>query len=445
MSDTPPPVPAADAPAEERPPALTKAPPGDKRFPCVQCGAKVTFDPRSRALKCPYCGHQQTVAGSDDEAAVVERSYTEALARLARSNGVVLTGRSSQVRCGGCGAVVLLEDHVVTENCPYCGTHLDNQPEHAREMIAPESLIPFAIDLRAARAAFEQWLHGLWFAPTELKRLANLGQLNPVYVPYWTYDAMTYTRYTGMRGDNYTVTETYIDRDAQGNPVTRTRTVTKIRWWPVSGEVQHFFDDVLVCASRSMPDHLVHRLEPWDLHRLEPFRDEFLAGMKTERYAVDLEQGLEIAKELMQSTIDELIRQDIGGDHQRITSKKTRYLGITFKHCLLPIWVASYRYRDRLFQILINGQSGRVSGERPWSWWKILRLVAVILLVVGLIVAVVRSQTAGRVSAPPPPVPAGLKRVRSHSRAGRRGAAIGPGRPGVRGTTGRDASRLACG
>jgi hypothetical protein len=194
-----------------------------------------------------------------------------------------------------------------------------------------------------------------------------------------------------MRGDNYYVQETYQERDSQGNLVTKTRTVTKIRWYPVSGEVQHFFDDVLVCGSKSVPDHLVHGMEPWRLEELEPFKAEFLAGLKTERYAVDLKEGLGIAKKMMEPVIDQLIRRDIGGDHQKITDKRTRYMGVTFKHCLLPVWVANYRYHEKLYQILINGRTGKVSGERPYSFWKIFRLVAIILLIIGLIIAGLKS------------------------------------------------------
>ncbi|MCI0705100.1 MAG: hypothetical protein L0241_28905, partial [Planctomycetia bacterium] len=86
--------------------------------------------------------------------------------------------------------------------------------------------------------------------------------------------------------------------------------------------------------------------------------------------------------------------EDIGGDHQRIEMTDTRYLGVTFKHCLLPVWVANYRYHEKLFQILINGRTGKVSGERPWSWMKILRLVAIIVLVVGAIIALVMTFSA---------------------------------------------------
>ncbi|MDY3552810.1 hypothetical protein R5W24_001899 [Gemmata sp. JC717] len=395
--DVPPPLPGAappplllptpTKPPETREPAVTKEPPKGKLFPCLNCGAKVEFDPRDRALKCPYCGHTSSV--EDGGAEVEERNFNEYASKLVKGNVGGIEGRSTQTRCGGCGAMVLLEDKVVTDSCPFCSTHLENRPEAVEGMLRPESLIPFKVDLRAAREEFDSWLGGLWFAPTELKKVANLGQLAGVYLPYWTYDAMTYTRYHGMRGDDYQETEYYTEKDANGNEVQRSRTVTKTNWYSVSGEVQHFFDDVLVCGSKSVPEHLISGLEPWDTNELEVFQDAFLAGLKTERYAVDLKQGLVVAKEVMQPTIRDLIRRDIGGDHQRIESTDTRYLGVTFKHCLLPVWIANYHYHEKLFQILINGRTGKVSGERPWSWMKIIRLVVIVLLAAGLIAALV--------------------------------------------------------
>jgi DNA-directed RNA polymerase subunit RPC12/RpoP len=408
--EVPPPIPTPDAPPVSKEPSLTKAPPKGKLFPCAKCGAKVEFDPRSRSLKCPYCGHETKVDYADAE--VEERNFNEYAGKLVKGNVRGIAGRSTQTRCTGCGAMVLLEDKVVTDECPFCGTHLENKPEAVEGMLPPESLIPFRLDLRDSREAFTKWLHSLWFAPTKLKLLALLGQLNGVYIPYWTYDAMTYTRYSGMRGDDYTTTETYTDRDSSGNMVTRTRTVVRTRWYPVSGEVQHFFDDVLVCGSRSVPPHLIRGLEPWETAELEPFQDQFLAGLKTERYAVDLKDGLVVAKRLMEPTIVQLIREDIGGDHQRILSTDTRYLGVTFKHCLLPVWIANYRYHEKLFQILINGRTGKVSGERPYSFWKIAALVLAILTVAALVITMVMTMQKGSGAAPAPVAPKRAARSR---------------------------------
>lgn len=400
MADVPPPLPGSAPPplpvAEPvvKPPTVTKAPPPGRKFPCPSCGARLDFDPSAAGLKCPYCGYQQAIT-NDETAEIVERDFMEYLGKE-ESKGSAIPGRSSQCRCTGCGAVVLLEDKVATEACPFCGTHLENAPEAAEAMIQPESLLPFAIDLRKARDRFDQWISGLWFAPTELKKVANLGQLSGVYLPYWTYDSMTVTSYEGQRGDDYTEWITQTRRDADGKEVTETVPVTRTNWYYVSGQVQHFFDDVTVAATHSVPLDLVSQLEPWDLDKLDPFNPEYLSGFKTERYAVGLREGFDAAKGKMEPIIVGLIRADIGGDHQQISDKRTRYSGITFKHLLVPTWLAVYRYHDKTFQILVNGRTGKVSGYRPYSWTKIAVLVLGILAAVVLLIAMIGAFSGGK-------------------------------------------------
>lgn len=314
----------------------------------------------------------------------------------ANSHTATIAGRSSEVQCKACAAVVLLEDKVVTDKCPYCANDLENKPVSAESMILPEGILPFKIDLKRAKGSFKQWIEARWFAPSDLKRMADLGQLNGIYVPFWTYDSMTYTHYRGERGDDYQEIETYVDQetytetDGQGNtvtrtrPVTKTRTVTKTRWYSVSGNVDHFFDDVLICASHSLPEGLMNDLAPWDLQNYEPFRPEFLAGFQTERYTVGLKEGFSQAQGIMDGTIRSLCCQDIGGDHQRLHSVQTQHTAITFKHVLQPVWLAPYRYHDKLFRIAINARTGEVVGTRPYSYWKIFFLILAILAVIGI-------------------------------------------------------------
>ncbi len=367
-------------------PVARPAPPPGRKFPCPSCGARLDFDPAARGLKCPYCHYEQKIE-KGDEAEIAERDFGDYLDRE-ESRGQAIPGRSSEVRCAGCGAAVLLEDKVETDECPFCATHLENKPEAVHAMIAPESVLPFEFDLRAARGSFTDWIGGLWFAPTELKTVAALGQLAGIYIPYWTYDAMTYTDYTGERGIDTTHTQTYSDTDAQGRSVTRTRTVVHTNWYPVSGEVRHFFDDVLICASTSLPEDLIDDLGNWDLKMLEPFRADYLSGFKTERYAVGLKAGFKRSKTIMKGIIDRLVRRDIGGDHQRVRTQDTTFSALTFKPLLLPIWVAVYRYHEKTFQILVNGRSGKVTGYRPWSKWKIARLVVLAIIAVIVLVSV---------------------------------------------------------
>lgn len=380
MSD----LPIAKPVAKE--PTITKAPPAGRKFPCPACGARLDFDPAARGLKCPFCGFEQQIQ-RDDTAEVVERDYLDYLDRE-ESKGRVIEGHSTQTKCPGCGAVVLLEDKVATEKCPFCNTHLETKPEAAESMVPPESVLPFTVDLRAARESFSRWLGNLWFAPTELKTVANLGQLTGVYLPYWTYDSMTVTFYEGQRGDNYVTTETYTETRPDGSTETKTRPVTRINWFPVSGEVRHFFDDVVICASKSLPPDLIDDLGVWDLPKLEAFKPDYLSGFKTERYAVGLKAGFKRAKELMGPQIHWLICRDIGGDHQQVSSQQTRYSAVTFKHLLLPMWIAVYRYHDKTFQMIVNGRTGKVTGYRPYSWTKIAALVLAITGLVMVVLAV---------------------------------------------------------
>ncbi len=376
---------------EPEPPPLPvieqNEPPAGRKFPCRQCGAKLDFDPAARGLKCPYCDFTEVIPEADDDekAAIREHDFDEFLEHQGERGEVAVGVEWSQVVCTGCGAVVVVETKVVTDKCPYCSTHLENEPEEIKDLILPESVLPFTISDREARGGFNTWINRLWFAPSELKQLANLGQFGSVYVPFWTYDAMTYTHYTGERGEDYWVTESYKD----SNGKSQTRSVRRTRWYPASGEVQHFFDDVLIKASESMPAHLVDKMPPWELEELQPFRPEFLSGHVTERYSVSLKLGFQQARSIMEDEITGLIRSDIGGDHQRIHTRRTNYLGVTFKHTLLPIWVANYRYRERLFQILVNGRTGKVAGDRPWSWLKIARLSVLIICAISLVVFLV--------------------------------------------------------
>jgi hypothetical protein len=161
--------------------------------------------------------------------------------------------------------------------------------------------------------------------------------------------------------------------------------VQHTRWYPASGSVSASFDDVLVCASKSLPHEMIDELEPWDLHELKPYDARYLSGFVTERYKIGLEEGFSISKEKMDGPIREKIRRDIGGDEQQITSVNTTYSEVKFKHLLLPLWISSYRYNDKIYRFVINARTGEVNGDRPWSWIKITLATIAGLAVAGAI------------------------------------------------------------
>jgi DNA-directed RNA polymerase subunit RPC12/RpoP len=361
--------------------------PQQRKFPCTKCGANLEFAPGEDALKCPYCGTENRIAVVGQPVEELDfRSHLRDGAEAA-DQVEVLT-----VKCAGCGAEQTLAAGVTADRCKFCGSPMTAQAQSARR-IKPRSLLPFAIAREKAVELFRKWLASLWFAPTKLKSFAEAGRLNGLYIPYWTYDADTQSAYTGERGDDYWVTETYQTME-NGKSVTRTRQVRKTRWHSVSGRVSNSFDDILILASASLPRHITEKLEPWDLENLVPFDEQYLAGFVAEAYQVNLEQGFDLARPIMDEQIRQTICRDIGGDHQRIHSVNTSFGKITFKHLLLPLWLSAYRYHEKSYRFLVNARTGEVAGERPWSFWKIFFLVLTILAVAGAIALVVTMNKA---------------------------------------------------
>ena len=367
-----------DRTPEERPvsDAFPNAP-RSIRYPCGQCGAEMEYRPGSTQLSCAYCGG--TTAIAEGTAEVRELDYRQQLAALAAAEPV----RSClTLTCEACGAQLQREQHVTATACPFCGSKLISG-EARRSLIPPRSLLPFQVDRDHAWSQYRAWVTSRWFAPTKLRRFAHgEGRLQGMYIPHWTFDCDCHSVYSGQRGDDYWTTE---QRNGQRRRVRRTR------WSSVSGQVHDRFDDVLVLASRSLPQASFEQLGPWDLEHLVPFAEEYLAGSIAENYQIDLEAGFDIARARIDRDIRSSVRRDIGGDHQRIAALDTHFESITFKHLLLPVWVHAYRYRGKVYQLLINARTGEVQGERPWSWIKITlacvgaaAVVATILIVAKL-------------------------------------------------------------
>ena len=355
----------------------------EHRFPCKGCGADLIFSPNQTLLQCPHCGQKEKLPETQQE--IREYSYNDYLAKP-RSRGYgQAPGATRDLRCDGCGAVMRLDQSVRATTCAFCGATMVAMDVGAGnfeqdDVITPEALVPFAISAEKAQEAFKNWIKKLWFVPNALKSGYHIKQLQGMYRPFWTYDAHTVSHWTGERGTYYYKTETYTAVQ-NGKTVTRTRQVRHTRWTYVSGVYREFFDDVLIKAGKDT-DHSTQ----FQLSGLKPYTPEYLSGFSAERYLLSCEDGWKDAKDLIKDDIESGVRGEIGGDEQRVSSVDTAYSGVTYKHILLPLWLSCYRYGAKTYCFQVNGQTGEVSGARPYSFWKIFLLVIVILAVIAVIV-----------------------------------------------------------
>ncbi len=350
---------------------------------CKNCSSHLKYDPNKESLTCPNC-HTINLIPKAKLEEIEEQDYRSTLASVEESSGSI---EIHAVDCTTCGAKTTLKEKEIAADCPYCGGSLIVDQQETLNAIKPQYILPFKIDSNRADQTFKSWINGLWWAPGKLKTLASKAEsLQGIYYPYWTYDAATITNYTGQRGIRETKAhyrESSMGDD--GSLVTNSHQETHIEWRPTSGQVNNWFDDILVVASDSLPSKYVKKLTPWDLKNVIKFEDKLLAGFRAETYFTDVESGFTTAKMEMERLIDETICHDIGGDDQRINSKSTEYHNVTYKYLLLPIWISAYRYNGKTYRFVINGRSGKVQGERPYSKKKIGLAILGGLLLIALL------------------------------------------------------------
>ncbi|MDU1889336.1 MAG: hypothetical protein E6767_01480 [Dysgonomonas sp.] len=346
---------------------------GSDTFHCQGCGAALKYKPGTTFLHCDYCGSDTTIdAITVDE--VEELDFEKYASEFENLN----IGTSKVIGCRKCGAESAFDENLKSMECPYCSTPLIESDIHEERLIQPSYLLPFHVSDGDMHSCLSKWIKSLWFAPNKLKKRALYSyQLQGIYIPCWTYDAQTNTDYTGQRGKYYTT--------SVGSGKNR-RTVVRTRWTYCNGHVSLFFDDVMVPASKLIPTHIVDRIGGWDTKNLVENDKRFLSGFLTEKYILNLTDGYDAAKKIMAAEIDSAIRRDIGGDRQQISSRKTRFSSIKFKLILLPVYMSSYTYRNKLYHFFVNGRTGKVTGDRPYSAIKIALATTFGLALIALII-----------------------------------------------------------
>lgn len=348
-----------------------------KTFPCSSCGAKLTFSIGQQSLACEHCGHTQALQFAEG-AKVEERDLESALdAQIERRATQGQFAGSHEVKCTGCGATVVFEETLTSSQCAYCGAPIQRANAHeAQRRLPVDGLCTFQVERPQAQGALKEWVKGRWFAPSDWKQRGVDGKLDGVYMPYFTFDAMTFTRYRGERGDAYYVTV------GEGKNERKER---RVRWSAAFGSFQRFFDDICVPALKSLPEALLRGLEPWPLQKMIPFTDQALSGKLAHTYELELKQCFGVAKARIDAELKDEVHHRIGGDEQRIHELQTQLSALTYKHVLLPVWILAYRYGDKSFRVVVNAMNGKVEGERPWSAVKIA-LAAVAAAILAFVV-----------------------------------------------------------
>jgi hypothetical protein len=351
-----------------------------QKYPCAACGAQAEWNPAKQALVCSFCGTVAPFTVTRNGVAV-EHDLVKALREIPDDERGWLQERRS-VQCQSCKAVSVFDPERVGQNCDFCGSPKLVPYDEIKAPIRPQSLLPFKISEPEVRERIRQWYASKWLAPGSLRKRALVDRVRGIYIPYWTFDAHVVSPWTADAGHYYYETETY--RDSKGNR--QSRQVRHTRWVPASGEVRHFFDDEPVPGTRGVSEHLLRRVEPFPTAELVPYEAAFLSGFVVEHYQVVLLEAAQNSEAQMLRKLHDLCARAVPGDTYRNLQMHPTWSGRTFKHVLVPVWLLTYLYASRPWQVVVNGYTGQIAGDYPKSPWKIALIVLVVLIVVVMVV-----------------------------------------------------------
>jgi hypothetical protein len=352
------------------------------KYPCAACGAQAEWNPSKQALVCSFCG-TTTPFSVDPSGAVVELDLAKALRELPdEERGWLVEKRA--VQCQSCKAVSVFDPERVGQNCDFCGSPKLIAYEEIKAPIRPQSLLPFKMSEGDVREQIRRWYASKWLAPNSLRKRALVERVHGVYIPYWTFDAHVVCPWEADAGHYYYTTEDY--RDKQGRR--QTRQVRHVRWQRASGEVRHFFDDEPVPGTQGVSERLLRKIEPFPTAALVPYDTAFLSGFVVEHYQVVLVEAAQNSQVQMKRKLHDMCARQVPGDTHRNLEIHPVFSGQTFKHVLVPVWLLTYSYRNRPWQVVVNGYTGTMAGDYPKSPWKIALLVVVILIVIFFIVMI---------------------------------------------------------
>jgi hypothetical protein len=312
-----------------------------EQFNCPRCNGRLNYTPDKAALICDFCDYQQAVEGGQVQAQYGLGEFEQDfIAAMHTKRGHLRPVHMRAFQCQACAVEFLINPETLSVTCPYCDSVYVTATAETRELLPPQALIPFAVSQETA----EKSLRG-WFKQHRISR-PRVSPFVGIYLPMWTFDVGGVIKWNGLvqrgHGD---------DR----------------QWLPIKGEKVIFYDDVLALATLKLPGSLSRKLLPsYDLSQLVAYDSRYLADWPAERYQVALGEA---AIQARKQVLTDLRRHPFnltGEDYVKDLHISTSEMIVeSFKQLLLPLWVVHYKWEDKTYDLLLNGQTAEIFGERP--------------------------------------------------------------------------------
>ncbi|MBI9047508.1 MAG: hypothetical protein JEZ06_23695 [Anaerolineaceae bacterium] len=332
-----------------------------KTFSCPQCGASTQYDIAAGGVNCEYCGFLKAMPRKKTKQKSDRFEFTlETLEEIEKGWGI----SRSDVTCESCGAHYTMAAGAITATCPFCASNQVYIRQASSETLRPRFLVPFKVKLDFIRQKTIAWLGKGWFHPDELSGNAVVKRFVGLYLPFWLFSSEIHSNWEAQVG--YERQKRYYDSHSKS---WKTKTVIDWRW--EDGRVVTDIHDHCVNGSSSLSESIIEQLHPFDLKDLVDYAPDYLAGWHTHVYDVNLPEAWEMGKVSMREQARKDCYSDISTRHVRNFRMTSDFSDETWRYVLFPVYLATYRFEDKKYQIMANGQTGKIVGQKPVAWWKV--------------------------------------------------------------------------
>ena len=357
-------------------------------YKCPNCYSSLQFDATTQKLVCEYCDSTFTV--EEAENSEVNQHSDEKAAFIEKPDGNVLPADETLSPedsmavyshiCPNCGAALMGDVNTAATFCAYCGNPTLNEAilTSARR---PARIIPFKQTKKEAQEAFLAWGKQGFLTPSDFTSSATLNKITGIYVPFWLFNCTTHCDYTGNAIKTYT-------------KLNGTNLVQVTDDYTIKRSFDSTYTAVPADASKNMDDNTMDLLEPFDVSELVPFKMAYLSGFFAEKYTYTAKDLVPRMENRLKEFNEQAVKDDCKGAYTTIKTTKNnlKVLNANAEYVMLPVWLLRYRYKDKMYEFAMNGQTGQMVGTRPVSSVKqvlafsLIYIVAfIVLLLIGLI------------------------------------------------------------
>lgn len=340
---------------------------------CPSCNANIDYNPKLKKWKCDYCGSSFTLKELEINEEKFKQESISKSKELKKNKKEEIEQEYDEYQCNNCGAKIVANPNTAATFCIYCKNTAILKSRLA-DQFTPSRIIPFNLIKNDAIEAFKKVGKKKFLMPKEFSDSKNIQELTGIYIPFWLYSCKIDSSFeanadritTWKMGDYlYTKTDTYkITRNSE----------FEYNLIPFDGSVR--FNDAIM-----------NSIEPFNYKELVDFSSSYLSGFLAEKYDVMEEDAKKVAFERAKNTSSSIIKSVPGYSIVRPINEENVVKEEEIEYVLFPVWMVNIKYKEKFYTFAMNGQTGKMIGDIPYSKIKLLFFILAVFIIIFSVVA----------------------------------------------------------